>query len=554
MALPTTSVPLLLRLAAGCTRQRVVPAFFGLLTLLGLLLHRDFGVSWDEPTDHLNGIVNAKYIGQQLAPELARRQATYATIPELANYHDNDHGVAFEIPVTLLSFVFTPGDSRPYYLMRHLLIFFTFLGGTWALYNIGRIWLRDWRFGLAAAALLVLSPRFFVEAFTNGKDIVFMAFFTLAMYTLVRLLRRPTPGRAVGHGIATALAIDVRILALMLLAFTLVMVMLELLPRPAAAADPAEPAARVSPARWLLLLLLYIGVTVVGVIIGWPHLWEAPLTNFLHAFASLSHYDWPFSNLYFGRLIPGATPVWHYLPVWIIITTPVAYTLASLIGLGAWVTRAFRLGLAGLHTLAGRLDWLIAGWLLGPLLVIIVLHSVVYDSWRHVYFVYPALLLLAARGLQVLTTALARRSVGRTVALTFLVLAALELGRTVTHMVRTHPHEHVYFSFLPAATVERLFDRDYWCLSFRKGAEWILAHDADPQISINVERHYPLYANLQILPAADRARLHFVPRNRARYFMTTYRWHPQSFRDSLGPEVHAIYAGDIKILSVFRMR
>ena len=64
----------------------MVGLFFGLLTLVGLLFYRDFGVSWDEPTDHLNGIVNVKYIGQRLAPELARRQPTYATIPELANY------------------------------------------------------------------------------------------------------------------------------------------------------------------------------------------------------------------------------------------------------------------------------------------------------------------------------------------------------------------------------------------------------------------------------------------------------------------------------------
>ena len=40
----------------------------------------------DEVVDHLNGMVNVKYIGQRLAPRLAQQQAAYASIPDLHNY------------------------------------------------------------------------------------------------------------------------------------------------------------------------------------------------------------------------------------------------------------------------------------------------------------------------------------------------------------------------------------------------------------------------------------------------------------------------------------
>ena len=107
----------------------VVGGFFAVLLLLGLVLHRDYGVSWDEPTDHLNGMVNAKYMAKLLAPEKVTQDPSSHLIPDLRNYRDNDHGVLFEVPVTLLSYVFTHHDSRAYFFLRHFCIFLVFVLG-----------------------------------------------------------------------------------------------------------------------------------------------------------------------------------------------------------------------------------------------------------------------------------------------------------------------------------------------------------------------------------------------------------------------------------------
>jgi hypothetical protein len=85
----------------------VVGLFFGLLILTGVLLHRDYGVSIDEPNNHLNGLVSAKYLAQLVAPEVVARQPTNHLIPDIRAFRDADHGVAFELPMVVISYLFT---------------------------------------------------------------------------------------------------------------------------------------------------------------------------------------------------------------------------------------------------------------------------------------------------------------------------------------------------------------------------------------------------------------------------------------------------------------
>ncbi|MBW3130452.1 hypothetical protein [Hymenobacter profundi] len=508
-------------------------------------MHRDYGVSWDEPTDHLNGLVNVKYIAMLLTPERVQQEPSAHLIPDFTDYRDNDHGVLFEVPVALLSYLFTHHNSPAYYFLRHLLIFSTFVAGVWAIYRIGKYWLRDWRWGLLAAALLVLSPRLFADAFFNGKDIVFMACFTVAVWTLIRLLNHPTSkGRATWHGLATAVALDVRLLGSIVVLYTLFLLLLE--------ASASTPTTRHSVAR---SGGIYLIATAVGTVVGWPYLWANPISHFVAAFHNLSHYPWTFTNLYFGYFLKADALPWHYALVWIGITTPVAYSLLAVVGVGSTVRQLFPTSLRSFGTRSFQLNGLLLGWLIGPLLIIILLKSALYDTWRHLYFVYPALILFAVRGIALLAQwAIQWQTRLRYVAQALLFVAGLETIYTAIRMVRLHPYEHLYYSFLPSATVERLFERDYWGLSFRQGLEWLLAHDASPGLRVRVKWPFnnPLYNNLLILPAQDRARVLYTPQpTQARYFITTYRWHPQTYADSLGKEIYSIRAEGIKILSIF---
>jgi hypothetical protein len=519
----------------------VVGGFFAVLLALGFWLHRDYGVSWDEPNNHLNGLVSVKYLAQLVKPEIARQ---YPLIPDLRVFRDADHGVAFELPLAVLGYLVTPHDSQAFYYLRHLLIFLVFVLGVWALYKLGSIRYQDWRLGLLAAGLLVLSPRFFAEAFYNGKDIVYMALFTLAMYRLVRLLERPTLGRALVHALVTALAVDVRVQGLLLVPVTLIMLGLEAAKRPNAEMPRVE---------WAAVGSLYVGAALIFTVLGWPYLWAMSFTELLAATQRISQYPWAGYVVYFGQLL-SPPPPWHYLPVWIGITTPLPYTAAAAIGGAAWGISLFRRGQNSLRTFAGRLDWLFIVWLLVPLLLVIGLRAVVYDGWRHLYFIYPAFLLLAVRGAQVVYLIAQRGYWWRRAALAGGFLGVLGTAHAGWRIIRDHPHQQVYFSFLPASYAQTHFDLDYWGLSYRQGLAWVLAHDAAP--TITVYSPWPsghlVYVNSLILPPAERARLRFAAAPNADYILTNYRYRTQSLPDNMGREVHTIRVNGLRILSVFR--
>ncbi|QIL77069.1 ArnT family glycosyltransferase [Hymenobacter sp. HDW8] len=535
-------------------QRLIVGSFFGLLVLLGLLLHRDYGVSADEANNHLNGLVSAKYLAQLVAPELVARQASSHLIPDIRTFADADHGVAFELPLALLSFVFTHGNSQAFYHLRHFCVFLVFLVGVWALYRLATLRWRDWRLGLVSAGLLVLSPRFFAESFYNGKDIVYMALFTLAMYTLTRLLQRPTVGRVLVHGLATALAVDVRVQGLLLVLMSGLLLGLEAYYRPRVERHTQG---------WVSAAALYVVAALGLTVLGWPYLWALSWDELLAATQRISQYPWRGSVLYLGHAyrVPTEHLPWHYIPVWIVVTTPVTYTLAAAGGLFLIARRLLGQWPGYFRTAEHRFDLLLLLWLFVPLFLVMALNSVVYNGWRHLYFVYPAFILLAIGGLRHIYFLTQHHS--KVLALTatlVLVATGLEVAYTGMRMVKAHPHQYVYFSFLPPTTAERLFELDYWGLSYRQGLDWVLAHDASTQITFSGNPGY-LNNNMLILPPSQRARLHYIPSSipetptKARYFLTAYHYYgarPKTYPDSLGREVYTIRADGLRIFSVFK--
>jgi hypothetical protein len=210
----------------------------------------------------------------------------------------------------------------------------------------------------------------------------------------------------------------------------------------------------------------------------------------------------------------------------------------------------------------GRFDWLVAGWLVVPVLIVIGLNSVVYDGWRHLYFIYPALLLQAVRGVRAVILIAKRSPRWRPLAIAMILIGSSGVVHSAWRIIRDHPHQQTYFSILPPGFAQRNFDLDYWGLSYRQGLEWILAHDPSPTITVSVPSPLPavnvpygehlLYVNSLILPPSDKARLRFAAHSKVDYLLTTYRYQTRSFPDTVGQEVHTIRVNGVRILSVFR--
>src|SRR6185436_16518923 len=86
---------------------------------------------------------------------------------------------------------------------------------------------------------------------------------------------------------------------------------------------------------------------------------------------------------------------WDYVPTWMLITTPYIISALFLFGLGVLLVRFARKPRELINP-ERQLDVLVLCWFLLPVLGTMILRPIMYDSWRHLFFVIPALMYIAA--------------------------------------------------------------------------------------------------------------------------------------------------------------
>lgn len=496
-------------------RKLVNPLFFlGLLTL-GLLTYKDYGVSFDEPAQRLIGVTNLNHIAHKFNLSSIINNESLAQFPKrLDQITDRDYGVIFELPAAFMEHALDLKQERDIYHARHLLTFLFFLAGVFAVYRMAERRFNDWRIGLLAATFLILSPRIFADAFYNDKDLVFLSVFAIAMNTSISFLVKPSWKTAFIHGLACAVAIDARLMAVIIPALTVFVLALKVLKKEEQLANA------------VLQTMVFLGTSIVFTVLLWPFLWDAPLDNFIQAFKNMAKFRWAPNFLFRGEMVNGADLPWYYLPIWIGITTPVIYLGLFIAGnfsiLISLIKNHFRLW-ANENDLQ---DLVFYAYFIGPTAAVILLNSVLYNGWRHLYFVYPAFILIGVRGLVLLwgipkCTLLCR---------SFLVLA-VSLGclHTGYWMIKYHPLQNVFFNRFAGSWNER-FEVDYWGLSNKPALDKILKASKEDHFSVWPGRGYqwpggwqlPFINNLKLLSEADFKKIDMVGSSyEAQYVITS---------------------------------
>lgn len=506
--------------------------FFAALVALGVAIHRDYGLSWDEPVSHKNGEVSLAYV--------------LRGDPELWTYRERYYGVLFELPFAALQEVWKL-PTRELFFVRHLGTFLFFAWGVYMFYSLCLWrWKSPWM-ALLGAAFLVLSPRIFADGFYNSKDIPTLVLFIVAIYTLSQFLEKPGPARAALHALASAALIALRLPGLLVPALTLGAVSLLLI---------ADKKARKSLWQTVGFTAAYAVLTAALTVLFWPFLWQDPLPHFAEAFADMSHFSRLAGGvvLYRGEFLKASELPWHYIPTWIAITTPLLYLGCFLVGTCA-VARRFVLQFRK-ECSRHCMDLVVLAWFFGPIAAIIALQSVVYDGWRHLYFVYPAFIYVALLGAGAIahfagTVARAQRKELQAAAG---VILAMHLVSVASFMIRSHPYQNVYFNVLAGnmESARRNFDLDYWGLAYREGLEYIANMDKSAVIPV-----YFLEGSVDhpmILPAKTQQRIRVLTGEGsmdAKYFLSNYRLHPYE-ELPLPWEIYAVKVNGTSIMSIFQ--
>jgi len=192
-----------------------------------------------------------------------------------------------------------------------------------------------------------------------------------------------------------------------------------------------------------------------------------------------------------------------------------------------------------------------------PVVGVIELRSVLYDGWRHLFYIYPAFLLLALVGFRFVWDTCARgsRTTARIGRALVACLLGLDLLAVAGFMIRYHPHENVYFNILAGrnmSEVRKKFDMDYWGLSYRQLLEHILQTDTSSTVRVGMANEHGM--DNAVLQATDQSRrLVYDPSNGTdHYFLSVYRGHPKDY--GFSDEYYAILVNGGKIAVAYRVR
>ncbi len=449
-----------------------VAVFFLLLALLGCFTAKDYGLPWD--TTGEMGILRMslmEYAGKiPLQTPWKQALEDMQTIP-VSQSIERDHGVSLYYPL-FWAVCQTDWSLEQTVLIWNGYTWLVFLLGAFALYALARALGLGRLFACAGALLLVLTPAFFAHGHYNNKDIALMSLTLVVLWQTLRLLQRPCFSRAVGFALAAGFCVNTKVIGVAVCGLCGLMLLARL------ALDR-----RLTPKMWGLALATF-AMSALWYFVLTPAFLADPvgfMDYLLHNAVGFTR--WHATLLFDGKLISAASqrPPRSYLPVMIGLTTPLWQLALLFVGQALFVRQAIKKRLALLKNDEGfLLTCASLLWLL-PLLGGIALNILVYNGWRHSYFLYGPMVLVMTYGIQRLWhraqrakfSPWPRRALAGGLGCC-LLLNAVGIGLN-------HPYQYGYYNALvPREGLEARFELDYWNVSCVNALRELLANTQGP--------------------------------------------------------------------------
>jgi tetratricopeptide (TPR) repeat protein len=438
--------------------KRIFYALAGIMLVLMPILSLKSGISGDEETYHYPHGKNVfKY---------------YATLGKDTSclHYDNSvlqmYGPVFDVITVAVIKIFRPDDE---YMVRHIL---NSLAGWAAIFFAAliAIMLGGWRTGIITLLFMFLSPRFLGHSFNNPKDIPFAAAYIFTVFTIIRFLKFFPEKKwkyawpvALGIGLTIGVRVGGILLALYFILFAGLFYLTSTQIKGWLKKEQLN--------RLFTILLWAIGISIAGYALGillWPYAHKAPLQKTMEAMKYMEQYATSLKQVFEGKIIWSDHVPKYYLPKYIFMTIPEFVIL----------------GLLCFLVFMGKIERKNALWYIVlifvsvfPVAYIIYKGSNVYGGWRHVMFIYPGLVILAASGTNQLLNSFRNRYVQYGVAGVIILLLCLPLKRIIAN----HPNEYIYYNDLTGGVKKAYgrYEMDYFYHSLRSGSEWLIKNKID---------------------------------------------------------------------------
>ncbi len=319
---------------------------------------------------------------------------------------------------------------------------------------------------LLALVLMFLSPRFLGHSLNNPMDIPFALGNIFTLYHMILFLRK-LPRISSRSAILIALGIGwtngIRIGGLLLIPYLFLFAGLYLLIR-------QWPWKIFTPGWWRLAMRGFFTLVLISFsgyllsLLTWPYALEDIIHHPIQAFKVMTDIQVSIRVLYDGLILWSDNLPWHYIPRHILYTVPSIVLAGLIVSLATWYIKRKK----------EQSFWYFILWftVLFPMVFIIIRDSNVYGGWRHMIFIYPSILALAAAGITTLI-----RQVSRTwVRAALMILVAAGLIHPLRHVIVNHPHTYVYFNEIIGGINQAYgrFETDYYANSLGPATDYFL--------------------------------------------------------------------------------
>ena len=194
---------------------------------------------------------------------------------------------------------------------------------------------------------------------------------------------------------------------------------------------------------------------------------------------------------------------WYYLPLWIGVTTPFYILFFFLINFFRTVRRVVKRLMMMSEVKKLNDMWrgkrelynlIFFSIIFISLLLSIIFNSTLYGGWRHFYFIYPFIIILAISEIRFLFLYFKNFKI-----FLFSLLFACILFQ-IKWMFVNHPHQNVYFNFIGGNNPHLRYEIDYWGLSNKYALETIISSKKESEtISVSNVSDTNLINNLLFL-------------------------------------------------------
>jgi hypothetical protein len=142
-----------------------------------------------------------------------------------------------------------------------------------------------------------------------------------------------------------------------------------------------------------------------------------------------------------------------------------------------------------------------------------------YNGWRHLYFIYPSIIMVALYGFYYLH-AIIKLKIIKTIIYSLIIV---NLTYLAYWNYKFHPHQYVYFNLLFKKNFHQNFDMDYMGLSNKSAIEYIINNNTNYPIKIGTKSFSSLENSALILTEEDKKKIFIIRKlSEADFVITNY--------------------------------